>query len=318
MNMIKLKGGSLSSTFLCNDGEKFIRKCVSLTDNREYGYVRWYSQLKKLQRYNQIHRDLFPRIIRTSYTNDQAYFDLEYLEGFRDIKTILTEDDMSPQDIMLMSDTLWRSFTKLHSNILEPNKGAAALYFKEEVEQKLVDAKKVHEFRDFLEYDNYYYHDEKVSGISNYMSKLKDYFSFIKIPYEQTIHGNPTLENTLYSVKENRIVFVDCYEESIIDTKFLDYAQVLQCSRSHYGFINDREVIVNENRVGHNLSIPKSYSIFNKEFESNLDYKKELIDILEATQFIRMLPFKCLAGDLNHAKYFYVHACYLLKKVFDD
>ena len=41
-----------------------------------------------------------------------------------------------------------------------------------------------------------------------------------------------------------------------------------------------------------------------------------IVDVFEATQFIRMLPFKVLAGEIDKAKFFYVHACYLLSKVF--
>ena len=44
MNIIKLKGGSLSATYHHVD-ENIIRKKVSLKTNREYGFVRWYSQM---------------------------------------------------------------------------------------------------------------------------------------------------------------------------------------------------------------------------------------------------------------------------------
>jgi len=44
---ILLKGGSLSKTYRL--GNKVI-KTISLEDEREYGYVRWYSQQKKLQK----------------------------------------------------------------------------------------------------------------------------------------------------------------------------------------------------------------------------------------------------------------------------
>jgi hypothetical protein len=72
--------------------------------------------------------------------------------------------------------------------------------------------------------------------------------------------------------------------------------------------------------VGYDVSnpnpVPENFEIFNKHFISNLsEDKMQLIDILEATQFIRMLPFKLLAGDVDKAKYFYVHACRLLRKV---
>ena len=76
----KLKGGSLSSTYLIEEGDKkFIRKCVSLTKDREYGYVRWYSQLKKLQRLESDLPGLFPKVLNVSYDDGEAYFDLEYL-----------------------------------------------------------------------------------------------------------------------------------------------------------------------------------------------------------------------------------------------
>ena len=120
----------------------------------------------------------------------------------------------------------------------------------------------------------------------------------------------------LYSFEEDRVVFIDLYEESIIDSKFLDYAQVLQCSRSYYGYINDRDVVVKQSSVSHNLKPPKNFDTFNFYFEAKLPNNWiKLIDVLEATQFIRMLPFKCRAGEVHKAKFFYVHACNLLGKV---
>ena len=120
----------------------------------------------------------------------------------------------------------------------------------------------------------------------------------------------------MYSFKEDKIIFIDLYEESIIDSRFLDYSQVLQCSNSLYGYINDRRVNVHGNTVDHDLEIPKTFETFNRLFKERIDPKyTEIINILEATQFIRMLPFKCFAGDINKAKYFYVHACYLIDKI---
>jgi hypothetical protein len=155
-----------------------------------------------------------------------------------------------------------------------------------------------------------------VHGLSNYMNELENFFNEVEIIEEENIHGNPTLENIMYSFDENRVVFIDPYEESIVDTKYLDYAQVLQCSRSHYGHINDNDVVIEGGGVSHRIAIPKNFYSFSKHFESKIDHEQMLIDVLEATQFIRMLPFKCLAGDIDKAKYFYVHACYLLSKVF--
>ena len=51
-----LKGGSLSRTGVIN--ETYVRKEVDLHSDIEYGYNRWYSQLKRLQRYNMIIRNV--------------------------------------------------------------------------------------------------------------------------------------------------------------------------------------------------------------------------------------------------------------------
>ena len=139
MRILRLKGGSLSSTFLHDEGDKkFIRKTINTKDNREYGYVRWYSQLKKLQRFDGM--GLFPKVLKVGTTDNGAYFDIEYLEGYRDIKTILIEDSMTYDVIEKISEAVWRSFDNLHRKIYLPIKGAGQLYFKEEVTQKLSDA----------------------------------------------------------------------------------------------------------------------------------------------------------------------------------
>ena len=63
--------------------------------------------------------------------------------------------------------------------------------------------------------------------------------------------------------------------------------------------------------------VPEPLEYFNQLFESTIKKEdKMLIDVLEATQFIRMLPFKCAAGHVSHAKYFYLVACKLLRGAF--
>ena len=53
MKLEDLKGGSLSTTELHEiDGVRYIKKRINLVKEREYGFVRWYSQLKKIQRYS--------------------------------------------------------------------------------------------------------------------------------------------------------------------------------------------------------------------------------------------------------------------------
>jgi hypothetical protein len=323
MKCTKLKGGSLSSTSLYeDDNTEFIRKEIQTKVNREYGFIRWYSQLKKLQELQDT--GLFPKILGVGTTKSTAYFDLEYLKNYSDVKTLLSDKVLTDNQIEEINNAIWRAFKQLHSNKFIPNKGAPKLYFKEEIEQKINDAcmyENFHKFHTKGVLGSYEYNGLIVHGLNNYLNELENYFSELNLTSEETIHGNPTLENIMYSFDENKVIFIDPYEESIIDSKLLDYSQVLQCSRSLYGYINDRKVDVKYYTVSYSSPIPKNFKVFNDMFEKRLAIEctaKEIqtINILEATQFIRMLPFKCAAGEFDKAKYFYLHACHLLNKVF--
>ena len=315
--VIPLKGGSLSRTYRLPQYD-LVGKEIVRDKNREYGFVRWYSQLKKLQRYNTQYPNLFPKVLGVNVDEEKATFKIEYMKGFRDIKTILSNDTLTDEQIFCMSQAVWKGLNQLHSVTHDPIPGAGKLYFEEEVLQKLNDALAIPEFSEFYAHGTYEYDGKIVHGIGNSMMDLENFFKELKLIQEENIHGNPTLENILYSFDEDRVVFIDVYEESMIDTRFLDYAQVLQCSRSHYGYINDNQVDVGGISVTHRLQIPKNFETFNYHFESGIadSRTKEIVDVFEATQFIRMLPFKVLAGDIDKAKFFYVHACYLLSKVF--
>lgn len=315
--VIPLKGGSLSKTYRLPQYDIVCKEIVR-DKNREYGFVRWYSQLKKLQRYNTLYPNLFPKVLGVDVDNNKATFKIEYMKGFRDIKTILANDTLTDDQIFGISQAVWKGLNQLHSVTHDPMPGAGKLYFEEEVRQKITDAIAIPEFAEFYAHGTYEYDGRIVHGIGASIHDLENFFSELKLIQEENIHGNPTLENILYSFDENRVVFIDVYDESMIDTRFLDYAQVLQCSRSHYGYINDNTVEIGGVSVTHRLQIPKNFETFNYHFESEIvePRTKEIVDVFEATQFIRMLPFKVLAGDIDKAKFFYVHACYLLSKVF--
>lgn len=311
----QLKGGSLSTTTL-HDGDKpFVRKSIDRATDREYGYVRWYSQLKKLQQINTEFPRLVPRILRVGVDGQQAYYDMEYLDGYTDIKTLLCERKLTGAQIVKMHNAVWRAFDQLHSMTLCKMPGGPQLYFKEEIWQKLEDACRSLEFEQFEEQALHSFNGELVPRIWTHFKSIEKHFDELVLSSEEMIHGNPTLENLMYSFEHDYVAFIDVYSESCIDSKLLDYAQVLQCSHGHYGFINDRQVRVSHGDVSHDLAIPENLKLFNILFECELELRvpehKKTIALLEASQFIRMLPFKVLAGELDKAKFFYVLACKL-------
>ena len=227
-----LKGGSLSRTYRLPQYD-LVGKEIVRDKNREYGFVRWYSQLKKLQRYNTQYPNLFPKVIGVNVDDNKATFKIEYMKGFRDIKTILANDTLTDDQIFRISQAVWKGLNQLHSVTHDPIPGAGKLYFEEEVWQKLKDALAIPEFANFHAHGTYEYNGRIVQGIGAYVHEMENFFKELRLIQEENIHGNPTLENILYSFDEDRVVFIDVYDESMIDSRFLDYAQVLQCSRSY-------------------------------------------------------------------------------------
>lgn len=319
MEIITLKGGSLNSTSLHIDtGHKFVRKLISTSANREYGYVRWYSQLKKLQRFNELIPGYVPKVYNAGVTENGAYFDIEYIDA-KDIKTLFKENLLSRYQTERMHKSLWFAFDRLHSHKYVPNASSLKLYFHEEVLQKLNDARQFDEFEKFYQLDVYIHNGQTLSGIKNRLDEFSKLFEET-ITAECYVHGNPTLENILYDPIKDRIVFIDLYEEGIVDSQFMDYSQILQCSNSLYGLLNDGTLKVNGNTTEFSIEpISENLIYFNELFNDELRYRYpshyNLIKLFEATQFFRMLPFKCHAGNVEAAKFFYVHACSLVNRL---
>ena len=315
----ELRGGSLNSTSLYElEKKSFVRKTISTTANREYGYVRWYSQLKKLQRFNSLFPECVPDIYDAGTTSAGAYFDIEYVPG-KDIKTWLKTETLSRDQIVQMHSALWRAFDTVHSHSYKPMPSSLMLYFEEEVAQKLSDARQFTEFDQFYHVDSFVHLGQNVTGMKHKFERFKDLFN-TTITTESYVHGNPTLENIMYDPQTNKITFIDLYEEGIVDSKFMDYSQVLQCSNSYYGVLNDSRIVVSENNTASSAVISKSLTYFNELFNAELTKRFTpdeiaLIKLFEATQFFRMLPFKCHAGHINAAKFFYAHACSLVNKL---
>jgi len=315
--VMPLKGGSLSKTYRLPQ-YNIVGKEVNSYKEREYGFMRWYSQTKKMQRMSALHPDLFPKILKVHADGGTATLKMEWLEGYQDIKTILSTKELTEEQIFKISKAIWNAFDRIHSRTYDAIPGAGNLYYIEEVCKKFDDAVTCSDdFKEFAHQPTFEYNGQIVHTWTNYLYDLGEYFSELKLPYEQDILGNPTLENIMYSFEEDKVKFIDLYEESMIDTRFLDYSMVLQCSRSHYGIINDNNVYIdNNNYLYTEVHDTKNFETFNSHFSAELPTEhQKLIDIFEATQFMRMLPFKVKAGDIDKAKYFYVHACYLLGKI---
>lgn len=318
MNKIKkLKGGSLNSTYLMEkDNVRFVRKEVSLIENREYGFQRWYSQLKRLQRYSVLFPGFFPNVLQYGMEEDMAYFDIEYIEnslnGYEYLSKKLTNEDVGKY-----FDALHRLMDGMYKEKMDSDDQSIELYLREEVFQRLKDAKKNKKFSRFLENKKIIFQGEEIDSlISNIDEYRRIAISSYKNQKETFTHGNLTLENTLYVKEEDRVYFIDPYEENIIDSPLAEYSQLLQSSNSYYEIYNSGKAIISDNNISMDIQIPNSIEIFNMLLKSHLEtnYNNDdiiTVRILEISQFIRMLPFKSVV-DEDKMVFFYGLASKLL------
>ena len=312
----QLKGGSLSQTSIVNsDGELRVRKSISAENNREYGLVRWHSQLKRLQRYNILVPDLFPKVLEVGVEDANYFFDIEYFEGSTDLKNYLLNYGPTQAQMISISSNLISASSKLHSVLrLDTYPGSLALYFQEEYLHKIRDAGVNKLFKEYSEKPSIFLNGIEYPNLESQLSWLKGKCNFLKIDKECLTHGNLTLENILIDKENLNLRFIDPYDENIIDCEEADYSQIFQCSESFYGPLNDGAVTLDDSGIWtcqndwEDLAL--FGNIFRKElFRSKPKLNQELTDFLHLTQFIRMLPFKVQANHVHKAILFYALSC---------
>ena len=111
------------------------------------------------------------------------------------------------------------------------------------------------------------------------------------------------------------MIFIDPYEENIIDSELAEFSQLLQSCNAKYEMYNTRDPFIQGNNVRLALPPSKGMEFFNAEL---INYLKQnfshedyiIIRLLEVSQFIRMLPFK-MEINLNSMYFFYCLASYL-------
>lgn len=310
----QLKGGSLSSTYLINNN--FVRKTVSLTQNREYGFQRWYSQLKRIQRYEVLFPGLFPKLLNYGMGEKEAYFDIEYIPNSCNGFEFLSQTQNLHQ-IEEFIESLTHSLSYLHSHSFTSDANSIKLYLREEIDQRIEDCLKNSTFNKFTQYDTIIFQEEEIPSFLSQINKYKKIAlkGSLNI-HECFTHGNLTLENIIYQPLTKAIYFIDPYEENIIDSPLAEYSQLLQSSNSLYELYNSSSIQISKNSLTSKVVPPIGLVYFNNWLLTllNKKYSTEeitLIKVLEISQFIRMLPFKA-SIDEDKMLFFYGLASKLL------
>ena len=314
------KGGSLTSTKLINHPQfkKCVLKKVSNNLNREYGFVRFCSQIKRHSQLQSSQPELFPEIFEVGIDikHKYAYCIYQFMEDYISIFDFLNDHLISELKLNEAAFNLINSLERLHKNEFKIPlvKGSLEFYLKEEMIRPLI------EYEKYLEIHNKTFEGIEVESCHDVISKIYGLFKKLDKIDDQKycmIHGNATLENILINPKTLEIKFIDVYDETYCDIALSDYSQVLQCSKYFYG-IRMRQQKNNEDESKYKLiDAPKNFKVFNEAIEKRLNFNNNqalLLKLLTASQFIRLLPFRIKSNDIKNANYFFCLASWILNQ----
>lgn len=310
MKLVKeLKGGSLSRTVvMSSDQSKWVRKYISIEQNREYGLVRWQSQMRKLQTL----RARFPEhvlpVLSAGVEKDFYYFDIPYVTNCQN----LYEAVLSSESFEEIAKQLAHIIKMMADCPLEASSGSLSIYFHEELKRPLQNAQKVLDTASsFLSTEECIYFKRR---FDNVLPKLDDIICRYQdhITAESLTHGNFTLENAIWDHDNNKILMIDLYAETYCESILGDISQILQSSRSGYEAISEHfgtsELSITQYPYE---KIPNKLLDFSKYFESLMSeepwYDPDLVNLFLASQFTRMFPFKLVNNPrsgflfINHA-----------------
>jgi hypothetical protein len=295
----ELKGGSFSSTKvikLSGKGER-VRKFVSKTENREYGLVRWQSQVRRMQHLNQILPANTPGIIDMGVTESDFYFDIPYYASSQNLWDYLSEHGRVKA--RLIFDQIMDLMDQYNKFEYGEVTGSFSVFFAEEVIGRLLDIdaqlKRARDI-DMISADEYSYARDSVNSKLPSLNQIMREAQGWKIK-ESLTHGNLTLENVLYDHDSGAVILIDPYSETYSESRLGDLSQLMQSSVSLY----EETVSLGEEGVGDFFKVELSQQRTGVHYFGDIlvdhvhclsDQDVKLCTLFHAAQFIRMFPFK--------------------------
>jgi hypothetical protein len=312
----ELKGGSLSRTVVIEvDGNKFVRKFISRDINREYGLVRWQSQIRKLQIMTQaIGSANVPKILSLGFQDDSYYYDIEYLENSKNVLEYLLEPNENV-NASIVFDNLFAVIESYKQISFGPVKGSFSLYMQEEIVSVLKRVLTDSGVKS-LSYKEFNGVKELCSEAFELIESNAGYLNEIEL-VETLTHGNLTLENTMID-KSGRIKLIDLYAETYCESWLGDISQIMQSCIGNYELINDLDesafnCLFTEMSIATNASYEEFKQLLNKFITKLSHDDKIVLEVFYASQFIRMFPFK-IDKTPRKALYFIIKGLGILNK----
>jgi hypothetical protein len=311
-----LKGGSLSQTVVCQEGSRlFVRKSISRSINREYGLVRWHSQIRKLQLFNKYLPEHSIAIDNMGVTDDYFHYEIPFLKNSTNCFDAL----LNGLSESLLANEIASAINKMASINYSTIKGSFGVYIAEEILSPLKFATTITSSNQLMlnDEESSFFNSEIRRGLALAESLFKSFE--MDTLSESLTHGNLTLENILWDFDTKKIIFIDPYAETYCETILGDVSQLFQSAVSGYEFASkffeSNNFFIDQYPIE---NLPACFKNFSTVLLDNISsepwFSESSLRILQASQFTRMFPFKIVNNPRQGAA-FILHAIKLLEKV---
>ncbi len=314
MKVVKeLKGGSLSKTVVIDDGQRLlVRKYVSFIENREYGLVRWQSQIRRIQTLRSYLGESVISIESMGVDGNYYYYDMPFYRNALNCAELLENTN---NDVNLASEIV-KLLDQMSQISFGWVSGSVSVYLNDEVLNSLRNSLKQLSLVRSGSFSNTNGMKQEIKGAIDLVLRLIQKYEKKNIA-EGLTHGNLTLENILWDKDSKKLILIDPYSETYTESLCGDISQIFQSSLSGYEYIIKNGLHNDPSKHDYPYtSIPKEIKLFGNEIinlVSKFDwFDSDLHQIMYASQFIRMFPFK-IHNDTKQAYFFLMHGVRLLR-----
>ena len=288
-----LKGASRAKVYLVElDGNKFIRKYIRKQEDYKTHVEILKRQCEDLRRFEYYSPGLVPKITNEYDSNDEYYYDMEYLEDYI---------QMSNLDETTIQQLLPKIFARLKRDVYCYKKNIDGInwlrdYLDEKIYKRLPTISSFgDEFDKIISSSTLTINDIEVKGIKEALSEFN--LTDVIPQWVSPIHGDLTLENVLFNITTGDFKLIDPAGSRYVDAFELDVAKCMQSFISKYEKWDEYTNIVKIDR--NMIYIPKEFLEINKTniegILSTITNDKQMLFkrgmFFTATHLIRLIPF---------------------------
>jgi serine/threonine protein kinase len=288
-----------------------VRKYIEKRPDIWIHYETLQRQYEDLKRWNYLSPGLVPRILSMYESKDEYYFDMEYVEGYKELSMLPSsyQQHILPRVISTLYNDIY-CFSKLING-----QQWLELFINDKIRSKYNMISSISPSFHHLIHDEYIViNSVRVQGITSLFSNMNVWNNMAPVSVSP-IHGDLTLENILVHPETLEFKLIDPSGSRYVDPVEMDLAKLYQYTVASYTEWENKKISIEQGEHGWSFTTDleiKLDSMLEWENSFSISNSKAKGLFYVCTYFLRMIPF-LLQHSEEKALYGLVFATYYLK-----